>query len=99
MILGSSPECVLDEKLVALKTIGECNFLTHIVLNSSNEQIRQQAIQQLDDDYSLFVIAEKSQRAADRSQAAQRINGPETLDKICKVSRNKDKGVFKAARD
>ncbi len=99
LILGSSPECVLDEKLVALKTIGECNFLTHIVLNSSNEQIRQQAIQQLDDDYSLFVIAEKSQRAADRSQAAQRINCPETLDKICKVSRNKDKGVFKAARD
>lgn len=99
LILGSSPDCSLDEKLSALKTITECNFLTHIALNSSNEQIREQAIQQLNDDYSLSVIAEKSQRAADRIQATQRISSEEALNKICKTSRNKDKGVFKAARD
>ena len=99
ILLCSDDSNALEDKLIALKSLQNSNLLTHLVLNSSKEEVRKQAISQLSDNYSLSVIADKSQRAADRIQAAQRIACPEILEKLCKASRNKDKGVYKAARD
>lgn len=99
ILLCKDDQSDLKDKLTALTSLQDSNLLTHLVLNSGQEEIRLQAIAQLSDNYSLAVIAEKSQRAADRVQATQRITCTDTLEKLSKTARNKDKGVFKAARD
>lgn len=99
LILNSDDSCTLDEKLSALSALQDSDLLTHLVLNSNEESLRRQAISQLCDCHSLSVIAEKSQRAVDRICAAQRMTSREALEALCKTSRNKDKGVFKAAKE
>ena len=99
LILNSDSNCTLKEKQSALSALNDSDLLTHIALNSNEERLRIQAINQLSDCQNLLVIAEKSQRAADRICAAQRISSREALEALCKTARNKDKGVFKAAKE
>ncbi|MAY40861.1 MAG: hypothetical protein CMI05_00870 [Oceanospirillaceae bacterium] len=99
LILSSDSDCTLKEKQSALSALNDSNLLTHIALNSNEERLRIQAINQLSDCQNLLVIAEKSQRAADRIAAAQRISSREALETLCKTARNRDKGVFKAAKE
>lgn len=96
-----SPECDTDieEKLTALKSLSNADLLTHIALNSNNERLREQATSQIQDNTSLEVIAEKSLRASIRILATEKISCPETLERVQKASKNRDKGVFKVARD
>ncbi|WP_286239666.1 DUF349 domain-containing protein [Neptuniibacter halophilus] len=99
ILLNQEIDTSAEEKQNALASLKESNFLTHIALNSRDASLREQAIRQLNDNANLAVIAEKSQRASVRLLAAEKIDCPETLERLSKLARNKDKGVYKIVRD
>lgn len=98
-ILLSSDGPNIDEKLNVLNSLTNSAFLSHIALNSNDKELREQAIEQLEDSHALLTIAEKSQRASIRALAAERITCPEALEQLNKFARNKDNGVYKITRD
>ncbi len=83
-ILLSKPPPSLEENLTALKSLSESDLLTHLALNSSDKELREQAISQLNDNLSLLTIAEKSQRASVRVLAAERMSCPDVLEQLQK---------------
>lgn len=99
ILLDQDSSSSIDEKKVALSALSDSNLLTHIALNSGEEALRTQAIEQLADCESLAIIAEKSQRAGTRVQATEKISDPEILEQLSKKARGKDKGVFKVVRE
>ena len=98
-ILLKSSAISLDEKCHALTSIGNPDLLIHLILNSNEEALRTQALQQLSNHSHLARVIRESQRAAIRVAATERLNCQETLEAINKEARNKDKGVFRASRD
>jgi len=99
ILLANTETPSAEEKRSALAYITDNDLLTHIVLNSQESQLREQAILQIRDDSNLAMIAEKSPRAAVRVLAAEQINSESALEQLQKSARNKDKGVFKVTRD
>ena len=98
-ILLKSTSITLDEKCNALRTIGSHDLLIHLILNSNEEALRSQALEQLDNNAHLARVIKESQRAAIRLAATERLSCQETLETVNKEARNKDKGVFRASRD
>lgn len=98
-LLERTEQPELAEKLSALSSLKDQDLLVHIVLNSTETQLREQALSQLKDNSHLAVVVQESQRAADRVAAVQKISCPEALEQINKAAKNKDKGVFKASKE
>lgn len=88
-----------DDKQRVLLSVKDNGLLAHLALNSTDESLRKTAIEQIDDAQHLLAIAEQSQRASVRLLAAEQIDCPATLETLSKAVRNKDKGVYKIARE
>ncbi|WP_415893601.1 DUF349 domain-containing protein [Neptuniibacter sp. PT8_73] len=99
ILLSQEDTPLQEEKSTALAYITDGDLLTHIALNSQDEQLREQAVIQVTDDHDLVLIAEKSQRASLRVLAAGQINSEEILEQLQKAARNKDKGVVKVTKE
>ncbi|MBY4677963.1 DUF349 domain-containing protein [Marinobacterium arenosum] len=99
LISGEQGQLPLEQRLALLPQIDTNDLLIHLALRSDDPQIRQQAGLQLDDEQDLLQLILQSNDMELRHRTAERLRGAEPLERLEKEARNKDKRLFRIARD
>lgn len=90
-----SSECLGE----LLKQLDDVDVRTQIILNVSNEQLQQCALNSIEDEAILMQVALNARLATMRRDAAQRVERADLLENLQRQSRGRDKTVHRISRD
>ncbi len=99
LISGELGQLSLDERLVLMSHIQTTDLLLHLALNANLPELRQHALQQLEDESLLLDLIRQSDNSDIRRTAAERIEQPELLEQLERDNRGRDKRLYRIARD
>ena len=87
------------DQLKALSTLNESARLMQVATYAPDETLRQGALEQIQDETTLYDFINSSPSAKARQLAAQRIEKAEYLDELQKRFKGKDKNLVKLAKE
>jgi len=99
LVSGELGQLDCEQRQALLPRIQSTELLVHLTLNASAEELRQQALDLLDDESVLLDIIRQSERTEIRIRAAERISAAPQLEQLERDSRGKDKRLYRIARD
>jgi len=82
-----------------LRRLDDEDARTQIILNVSNEQLQQSALNCIDDEAVLMQVALHARLATMRREAAERVERADLLENLQRLSRGRDKTVHRISRN
>jgi len=82
-----------------LRRLDDEDARTQIILNVSNEQLQQSALNCIDDEAALMQVALHARLATMRREAAERVERADLLENLQRLSRGRDKTVHRISRN
>lgn len=99
LVSGELGQLELADRLALMPHIQTTDLLLHLALNANFPELRQHALQQLQDETLLLDLIRQSDNSDIRRTAAERIEQPELLEQLERESRGRDKRLYRIARD